>query len=887
MIQEILFTVFIWPIYFILETLFVLFVRIFASPGYAIIFLSVVVSTLCIPLFKIAERWQKEDRQLQEQMKPKLDNIRSAYKGDKRQMIINTYYRQMGYSPVSMLKSSMGLLLQVPFFIAAYQFLSGTGMLPGVSFIFIKDLGATDALFGINILPILMTVINLISSIVVVISNKYKKIEFIKLAAMSLIFLILLYNSPSGLVLYWTMNNIYSLFKNVVNSILKKPGIVIKIGLALAAAVFIVLIITGKAKVERFGILFIGAAVIMAVLPFIWGFIKNGINKITQKIQDNYTNLLFYSSIAILFLLIGVLNPAQVLASSVSDFETPWLFLFRTILQGFSFLVLVPLAIWAFSPANVRNSLTFLLSFIAINALICYFALFTYYGIMDRNFKLEDTNRLLYAFPLWVSLASPFAALVCVSIFTFFNKKRILSIIFQAVSASILVMVCINLITLGKGTAQIKELRNIDDNTVSHHSTTQIPVYFPISKIEPNVFIVFLDRAQGSAVTDVLEYMPSLKESLDGFVFYPNTISFGASTVIGVPSMLGGYDYIPQAINERQDELLKDKVNNAISFMPRHFGQAGYRVSITDPVIANLQSVPDISIFNDMPNVTARLLSGKLTHHYLNEFSEDTEDKGNPFDFDILFRYGIFRTAPPALRYAIYYKGQWWREVAFNSYGRAVAEFSSLYYLPQITQADNGGTTLNIFMNYITHESGSYNNEFFPQSVAYKFTSDEIEKWGSEESTGYIYALIAGLNQLVKWFDYLKSESVYDNTRIILVSDHGGNNRYKTNRDTAGMEGYNPMLMVKDFDSRGLLTRSEEFMTHSDTPYLAAENLGIDGIADLETAEEAKANGITVFGGVSSQPLRHGPYLYNLTRKRTLHGKDVLDAESWGEWERY
>ncbi|MDR2965755.1 MAG: YidC/Oxa1 family membrane protein insertase [Treponema sp.] len=886
MIQEIFYTFFIWPIQFILEFLFVLFVRIFNSPGYAIIFLSVVVSTMCIPLFKIAERWQKEDRELQKQMKPKLDNIRSVYKGDKRQMIINTYYRQMGYSPVGILKSSMGLLLQVPFFIAAYNFLSNTRMLSGVSFLYIKDLGAPGVFFGINILPIIMTIINLISSFVYA-KNLGKK-DFIQLSAISLVFLFLLYDSPTGLVLYWTMNNLYSLFKNIANKTLKKPGIILKIAAALAALAFIILIISGKARVERFGILFAAAAVVFAVIPFVWKYIKHGINSIAQKLQFNIkeetnpkNDSLFYISIIILFLLIGVLNPAQVLSSSVSDFETPWLFLFRTIFQGFSFLVLIPLFIRAFSADNIRKVLSFVMSALAINALICYFALSAYYGIMDRNFKLDDTNRLLYAFPLWVSLASPLAALACTGLFTVLKKKKILAVLFQAGCAAILIIIGINLVTLGKGAAQVKELRKTDDITIR-----EIPVYFPVSRTEKNVFIVFMDRAQGSAVTDALEYMPEFKEYFDGFVFYPNTISFGANTVIGVPSMLGGYDSTPHKINNRKDEPLKDKVNEAISFIPKKFADAGYNVVITDPVIANLQSVPDISIFNNMPNVVARLLSGKLTHHYLNEFNDDTKEISNTFDFDILFRYGLFRTAPPALRYAIYYKGQWWREAAYNSFGRATAEFSGLYYLPQLTYADNGGATLNILMNYITHEGGSYNNNFIPQNIPYEISREEIERWGSEENVEYIYTLIAGMTQLSKWFNYLKSEGIYDNTRIIIVSDHGSG-RYKKFQDTAGMEGFNPLLMVKDFNTRGQLTVSEKIMTHSDTPYLAAEALGITGIMDLEAAEKIKKEGIPVFSAVSSQPLRHGPYLYNLTGKRNFNGNNVLERESWGEWESF
>jgi hypothetical protein len=85
--------------------------------------------------------------------------------------------------------------------------------------------------------------------------------------------------------------------------------------------------------------------------------------------------------------------------------------------------------------------------------------------------------------------------------------------------------------------------------------------------------------------------------------------------------------------------------------------------------------------------------------------------------------------------------------------------------------------------------------------------------------------------QLGKWFDFLRENGVYDNTRIILVADHG----YRTYQleeqiitDSVGevhdLERYYPLLMVKDFNSEGFST-SDEFMTNADVPTLAVERL--------------------------------------------------------------
>ena len=77
-------------------------------------------------------------------------------------MMLQTYYRQNDYSPTNALRGSVSLLLEIPFFMAAYQFLSHLELLQGVGFGPIADLGAPDqllTLFGhsVNLLPILMT----------------------------------------------------------------------------------------------------------------------------------------------------------------------------------------------------------------------------------------------------------------------------------------------------------------------------------------------------------------------------------------------------------------------------------------------------------------------------------------------------------------------------------------------------------------------------------------------------------------------------------------------------------------------------------------------------------------------------------------------------------
>ena len=50
--------------------------------------------------------------------------IKRTFKGQERFAMISTMHRQAGYSPFLSLRSSLGFFLQIPFFFAAYHFLS-------------------------------------------------------------------------------------------------------------------------------------------------------------------------------------------------------------------------------------------------------------------------------------------------------------------------------------------------------------------------------------------------------------------------------------------------------------------------------------------------------------------------------------------------------------------------------------------------------------------------------------------------------------------------------------------------------------------------------------------------------------------------------------------
>ena len=86
---------------------------------------------------------------------------------------------------------------------------------------FLQDLSKADSLFfGLALMPFIMTLVNILSAAYYSRSFSWHKNK--SLYIMAGVFLVLLYKSPSALLVYWTMNNVFSILKTFV---LKKLGL--------------------------------------------------------------------------------------------------------------------------------------------------------------------------------------------------------------------------------------------------------------------------------------------------------------------------------------------------------------------------------------------------------------------------------------------------------------------------------------------------------------------------------------------------------------------------------------------------------------------------------------------------------------------------------------
>ena len=134
------FKLLIGPLELLFETVFALAYRYIGDPGLAIICMSLIVNLLVLPLYRRADKMQADERKIEDKLQWGIDHIKKTFHGDERFMMLQAFYRENNYKPIYALRGSLALLLEIPFFIAAYKFLSELRILRGSSFGPIQDL---------------------------------------------------------------------------------------------------------------------------------------------------------------------------------------------------------------------------------------------------------------------------------------------------------------------------------------------------------------------------------------------------------------------------------------------------------------------------------------------------------------------------------------------------------------------------------------------------------------------------------------------------------------------------------------------------------------------------------------------------------------------------
>lgn len=817
MILDVLHRLILGPLELLFDTVYTVGYRITGNPGLSIILLSLVMNLLMLPLYRRADALQEEERIQAQLLKPGIEKIRRAFRGDERFMILQTYYRQNNYKPWYVLKGSLSLLLEIPFFIAAYRYLSGLSLLHGAAFGPVADLGKPDqliSLFGmkIHLLPILMTVINIVSGAIY--TREMPLRSKIQLYGMALIFLVLLYGSPSGLVFYWTLNNLFSLIKNII---LKKTAPADHPAAEKA--------LPGKPATGR------------------------------SAAADRPYRFIFPACCVFLTILLGILIPSAIVSASpaefveLDDFRSPLRYLLPSALLAAGTFLIWCVIFFRLSSGKGRKRFTLAAVILSVVSVVNYMFFGTEYGNLSALLKYDNPPSVLLSDTL-LNLGIILLA-ACIVVLIWKKKPEILKAVCIAGCIGLAVMSAGNIRKINSSFAELEVLTAKEREKPS----------FTLSRTGRNVVVIMLDRCISGFVPYIFEENPAVAEQFRGFTYYPNTLSFGRNTNVATPSLFAGYEYRPFELDKR-DTGLPEKQNEALKVLPVLFMENGYDVTVCDPPYAGYLWIPDLSIFDDYPSIRRY-----ITHGAFVDNSEIFRKKDRIISRN-LFCYSVFRSAPVLLQTVLYNEGRYneaealntseessiifTEESEFRSTGIAdefMKAYTALQHLPAMTKTD--GSAQNTFMilsNTATHDVTMLQEPaFVPQKIVDNTEYEAAHKvrtavsgrpleLKTAEQMEHYQSDTAALMQLAQWFRFLRENGLWENTRILVVSDHGyemGLNHILTGSGEGanaldpydGVMAYNALMMIKDFGSGNEFTVDNSFMTIADMPSEAMRGL--------------------------------------------------------------
>ena len=195
--------------------------------GVAIIIMTILLKILLFPLSKKQSLGTLKMQQLQ----PRMKELQEKYKDNQQKLQAETakLYQEAGYNPAS---GCLPMIFQFLLIFAMYNLFNNYFEFRGASFIkgWIPDLSAGDSVYTFKFsIPFLGNQLRILPIIYVASQLLFGKITNNAAAAgqsagmmkfmtygMPLMFFFLFYNAPSGLLLYWTVSNIFQMGQQIV-----------------------------------------------------------------------------------------------------------------------------------------------------------------------------------------------------------------------------------------------------------------------------------------------------------------------------------------------------------------------------------------------------------------------------------------------------------------------------------------------------------------------------------------------------------------------------------------------------------------------------------------------------------------------------------------------
>lgn len=295
---------------------------------------------------------------------------------------------------------------------------------------------------------------------------------------------------------------------------------------------------------------------------------------------------------------------------------------------------------------------------------------------------------------------------------------------------------------------------------------------FEMSK-NSNFIILVLDAIDASTFSTLVNTHPEYKTQFQDFTYYPNTVGAYPYTQFSIPFILSGDWY-------ENDEPFNEYLTNAIrdSSLLNLVEQKGYKMGIYDQDL-NLDISGNANRFDNLM-VTKNKVKSYRQYAWL------------------MIQMGGIKYAPFDLKRFCYDSPRMFDELRIlpNETGYSFFSWSNITFYNDI-QKSNISVTEDKCFKFIHLEGGH---------VPYQYDKNlNIVENGTYEGN------IEGSMTLVQaYLEMLKRDEVYDNSVIIVMSDHG----YDEINGSQGRQ--NPLLLVKGINEKHEMKTSNKPISYDD-----------------------------------------------------------------------
>jgi hypothetical protein len=777
---EVAFNLILAPLILFFGQTYIFFSRGTGLYGFGLILLSLLTYISFLPLRNLISRWSAQDRFVGAIVKGKIQAIPKTLNGREKHRLIAEIHERYTYGLLNSLRASMGMLTQIPLFVVGYLTITNLPEINGRPFGLISDLGKPDQLLGaVNLLPLIMTALNIVTTFIEGTIDKKEKITAI---AISFLFLFILYNEPSALLVYWTFNNLIYLFTSLVHKYWQRKPLTVS---AIA-------------------------------------------------VMGNHSGLLnpFLSSVLLNAALLGGASITVLLMSDESFYREDLVSAIgkTSILTGL--VIYVGYYAWKLCPGRFRFFALYLAIFSSLLLTIYIYFYSRDFGEINGGALTNEsifTTRLLLIDDLII------ASVVAVVSFILLRKFFRIIVYFNFASlllvASILLFAFIN---KDSSPSMARERLSHQARVPAHNPDHKLKAAHSLSPTGMNTVVFLLDMFEGGHVDTLLQQYPNVFAEYTGFVWYSNTLSVSKTTRWSLPAIYGGWEFSLANMNSRGSVNLEEESCSAYAKLATKFSNENWRVNLVNPILC----LSEEKILRNVPkNINVAITYDAGKEHLDTMIADEgmvvpTIANNNAKFRNFYVSLGLFKAMPNFIKEAVYDSGRWHDTNLVGNIVHKLEGLSLLHFLSKYTPQLGPQNTLTFFYTDLTHTPWFLGeHKLDVMADPYPATIGQL-KVVNGVIPEQIFTEKHAISLIGSYLKNLKSMGLYDNTRVILVSDHGFGNSAQLNAALGAQEhgvtgnwlannrypGYpHALLMIKEPKAAGALRQNRDsFMSNAD-----------------------------------------------------------------------